>query len=110
MVPDDEVIEEPIYAALWRARLFLGCNIVPLAIVSVVAVCLIPVAISTGPNMWWMGLAFALEGLSIPILRWVARVEPHPWTVFWRHRRYAHHYAAVGSVFTPLPPARRHQR
>lgn len=108
--PDDAVVEEPIYAALWRPRLFLGCNIVPLAIVSIIAVLLIPVSISTGPNMWWMGLALAIMVIAIPILRYVARVDPYLWTVFWRHRRYAHHYAAVGSVMTPLPPARRHQR
>ena len=110
MEPDDTVVEEPIFAALWRPRLFLGCNIVPLAIVSMIAVLLIPVALLTGPNMWWFGLAIAIMVGAVPLLQFAARKDPYLWTVFWRHRHYAHHYAAVGGVLTRLPPARRHQR
>jgi hypothetical protein len=108
--PDDAVVEEPIYAALWRPRLYLGCNIVPLALMTAVSVLLVPVAVMTGPNYWWFGLSVALMGIGIPTLQFIARIEPYPWTVFRRYWHYAHHYAAVGAVYAKLPAARKHQR
>jgi type IV secretory pathway TrbD component len=110
MSPDDTVVEEPIFAALWRPRLFLGCNIVPLASVSILAVLLLPVSLMTGPNLWWFGVAIAIMVIAIPVLQCAARKDPYLWTVFWRYVRYDHHYAAVGRVLTKLPPSRRHQR
>jgi len=101
---------ERIYAALWRARLWLGCNIIPLGILGGSAILSVPIAFHTG-NLWWMLAGIVYLGAVIGILRWLAHYDPDFFIVFWRYvRKYDRHFPAVGSVGYPLPEPRRHQR
>jgi type IV secretory pathway TrbD component len=107
---EQTVRRERIYAALWRPRLWLGCNIIPLAIFGGSAVFSVPIAFNTG-NLWWMVVGIVYLSAVIAILRWLARYDPDFFVVFWRYlRTYDRHFPAVGSVGSPLPVPRRHQR
>jgi type IV secretory pathway TrbD component len=107
--PEHTPREEPIYPALWKPRLWFGCHPVLLVIVGFCTLMLVPVGLLTH-NVWWMALGALAMMLAIPPLRSLARVEPDIIEVLPRYRTYARHYSAVGSVGSPLPSPRRHQR
>jgi hypothetical protein len=51
-----------------------------------------------------------LLAASMPLLRWLARIEPDFVEVIPRYRTYARHYGAIGSVGARFPDRRRHLR
>jgi type IV secretory pathway TrbD component len=112
---------ERIYSALWRVRLWLGCPIIPLAILGGASLFCVPLALHTG-NLWWMLAGIAYLSIVIGVLRMLAKRDPDFFVVYWRFAnldfpfvrnwtpRYDRHFPAVGSVGSPLRAPRRHQR
>jgi type IV secretory pathway TrbD component len=107
--PEHTVRREPIYASLWRIRLWLGCPIVPLAIGGALCLFTVPIGLQTR-NLWWMGVGIVAMSAIIFALRKLAKIDPKFFAVAPRYLRYAKNFSAIGSVGSPYPPARRHQR
>ena len=107
--PENTPREEPIYAALWKPRLWYGCNPVLLVIVGFFALMSFPVGL-LAHNLWWSALGVAVLSVSVYPLRALARREPEILEVLPRYCTHAKHYAAIGSVGSPLLAPRRHQR
>jgi type IV secretory pathway TrbD component len=100
---------EPIYPALWRVRLWLGCPIVPLGLGGALCLFTVPIGLQTR-NLWWMAVGVVALIAVVFALRKLAKIDPMFFHVAARYRRYAKHFPAVGSVGAPYPMARRHQR
>jgi type IV secretory pathway TrbD component len=107
--PEHTTRWEPIYSALWKPRLWFGCH--PALLLAAAVPCLITVPMGLlSHNLLWMLLGFVVLFGSLWPLRALARKEPEIAEVFPRYLKYAHHYPAVGSVGSPMPQPRRHQR
>ena len=107
--PEHTVRREPIYASLWRVRLWLGCPIIPLGVGGALCLFTVPIGLQTR-NLWWMGVGIIALTAIIFALRKLAKIDPKFFQVAPRYRRYAKHFPAVGSVGSSYPMARRHQR
>jgi type IV secretory pathway TrbD component len=107
--PEHAARVEPIYPALWRVRLWLGCPIIPLALGGAVCTLSVPVGLQTR-NLWWLAVGIIALAALIFGLRKLAQIDPQFFAVAARYRRYAKHFPAIGSVGSPYPMARRHQR
>jgi type IV secretory pathway TrbD component len=107
--PEHTPREEEMYRALWRPRLWLGCHPVLLVMVGFACLFTVPIGMITH-NLWWMLFGAILLAASMPLLRWLARIEPDFVEVIPRYRTYARHYGAIGSVGARFPDRRRHLR
>jgi type IV secretory pathway TrbD component len=112
---------ERIYAALWRPRLWLDCERIPLVIGGGSALFCVPIAFHTN-NLWWMLAGIVYLAAVIGFLKKLAEYDPHFFAVFFRYinldlpfvrdwlPRYDRHFPARSSVYASRPDARRHQR
>ena len=127
---ENTVRVERIYGALWRARLWLGCERIPLVIAGGSALFCVPIAFHTN-NLWWMLAGLVYLTVVISLLRKLGEHDPHFFAVFLRFINvvgicrslhiyhpiirdwfpsYDRHFPAQSSVFAPRPDPRRHQR
>ena len=121
---------ERIYGALWRPRLWLDCERIPLIIGGGSVLFCVPIAFHTN-NLWWMLAGIVYLASIIAALKKLAEYDPNFFAVFFRFLNvvgfcralhidfpiirdwfpsYDRHFPAQSSVYAPRPDPRRHQR